>query len=53
MSIGIIVASSLAGAVWVTLSLSGATHNQNLQGSLLGSLVGVILVLAALLAAKR
>ena len=53
ISMGIIFASTLAGALWVTLSISGATYNQNLQGSLFGFLVGVILVLTALLAAKR
>jgi len=46
---GIIVASTLAGLVWAALTINAPTYNQDLQATLFGFLVGVILVLTALL----
>ena len=46
---GIIVASTLAGPVWASLTINAPTYNQDLQATLFGFLVGVILVLTALL----
>ncbi len=49
---GIIVASTLAGPLWATLT-NAPTYNQDLQATLFGFLVGVILVLTALLAKTK
>ena len=46
---GIIAASTLAGPVWATLTMNAPTYDQDLQATLFGFLVGVILVLTALL----
>jgi hypothetical protein len=53
IAIGIIVASTLAGPVWATLTINAPTYNQDLQATLFGFLVGVILVLTALLARTK
>jgi len=50
---GIIVASTLAGPLWATLTINAPTYNQDLQATLFGFLVGVILVLTALLAKTK
>ena len=53
IAMGIIVASTLAGSVWAALTINAPTYNQSLLGTLFGFLVGVILVLAALLARTK
>jgi hypothetical protein len=54
IALGIILASTLAVPVWWTLTTNGAgTYTQDLQASLLGFLVGIILVLTALLARTK
>ena len=50
---GIIVASTMAGPVWAALTINAPTYNQDLQATLFGFLVGVILVLTALLAKTK
>jgi len=50
---GIIVASTLAGPVWSTLTINAPTYNQDLDATLFGFLGGVILVLTALLARAK
>ena len=49
IAVGIIVALTLAGPVWAALTINAPTYNQDLQATLFGFLVGVILVLTALL----
>ncbi|OLB70560.1 hypothetical protein AUI06_06255 [archaeon 13_2_20CM_2_52_21] len=53
IAVGIIVASTLAGPLWATLTINVPTYNQDLQATLFGFLVGVILVLTALLAKTK
>jgi hypothetical protein len=53
IAVGIIVASTLAGPVWAALTMNAPTYNQDLQATLFGFLVGVILVLTALLAKTK
>ena len=53
IAIGIIVASTLAGSVWVALTINAPTDNQSLQGTLFGFLVGILLVLTVLLARTK
>lgn len=51
IAMAIILASTLAGAVWPAFTMNGApTYYQSLDASFFGFLVGVVLVLTALLA---